>query len=789
MYGNKIDNLIKMREAGIRVPDFQIIRFEDVIDLNRYEHIWESQPDGRPTECGKLRKRFKTCVRDDYREKVEDLTGRKTGTFAVRSSCNLEDGEDSSFAGQFDTFLNVGHEEIAEKVLLCMESMFQENVLCYMEHHHIPFHSLRMCVLVQDMVDADRAGVLFTANPQGILNESVIVVGRGLGEGVVSGTADTTTYYYHRTDKLYYYEGTDNLLSNQEVEEMIALAGRLEEVFGGYLDIEFAYNDGELFVLQARPITTLKGTDPLILDNSNIVESYPGLSLPLTISFVDIVYSGVFKGVSRRVLKNERELAKLEDVFKNMVGHANGRVYYKISNWYTILKFLPFHKRIIPVWQEMLGVKNKGYDEENVKISPVLRIMTYVNSFYELFSVPRHMKMLEREFERINRQFYESYRTDLSPKELIALYLEIKEKLLDIWDVTLLNDMYTFIYTGLVKSRLRRRHPDEEAYVNQYISGISNIESMKPIRALIDLAYHRDEFTAEEYEEQKQAYIREYGDRNLEELKLESKTFRSNPELLDERIEGYREDMERLQGIWDDMYKTQNETEKEDLLTRFLGRRCAAGIAGREKSRLNRSRIYGMVRLIFMTMGESYAKDNILQEAGDIFYLTVDEVFVLADEEKDMTGVVKERKEIYELYGMLPSYSRLIFEDKEFDKRHSSVNAYKRRRQESTLQGVPCSGGEITAEALVIQNVQEAQDVTDKILVTKMTDPGWVFLLATAKGVISEKGSLLSHTAIISREMKIPSIVGVENLLDTVKTGDLLRMDGNTGKIEIIRRK
>jgi pyruvate,water dikinase len=89
---------------------------------------------------------------------------------------------------------------------------------------------------------------------------------------------------------------------------------------------------------------------------------------------------------------------------------------------------------------------------------------------------------------------------------------------------------------------------------------------------------------------------------------------------------------------------------------------------------------------------------------------------------------------------------------------------------------------------LVIDNINHIGDVKDKILVTKMTDPGWVFLLASAKGVISEKGSLLSHTAIISRELKIPSIVGVNNLLKNVKTGDIVCMDAKIGKINIIKR-
>ena len=166
----------------------------------------------------------------------------------------------------------------------------------------------------------------------------------------------------------------------------------------------------------------------------------------------------------------------------------------------------------------------------------------------------------------------------------------------------------------------------------------------------------------------------------------------------------------------------------------------------------------------------------------------MDEAFDMAANPRDMKKTISERKESYSLYELLPPYTRLIFEDKEFDKRHSSVNSHKRRTADNILQGVPCSGAVAEGEALVITCPEDARDVKDKILVTKMTDPGWVFLLASAKGVISEKGSLLSHTAIISRELNIPSVVGVEKLMDTIKTGDMIRMDGGTGKVEILGR-
>ena len=755
MYGSKADNLIKLRDAGINVPAFTIISASDDVEPS---------------------------------EKLTFVSEGSASLYAVRSSCNLEDGAGSSFAGQFDTYLNVRPEDVPSKIKLCRESMYSDNVKKYMEYHHLSDEDLKMCVIVQEMADADKAGVLFTSNPQGILNESVISVARGLGEGVVSGSSETTTYYYNNTDKVYYYEGREDLLSESEIDRLIDTSVKIKEILGEYLDIEFAFEGDRLYILQARPITTISGASPLILDNSNIVESYPGLSLPLTVSFVHMVYSGVFRGVSRRVLKNDKELNKHTEVFGNMVGNANGRMYYKISNWYTVLKFLPFSNKIIPVWQEMLGVKNKGYDNSDVELSPFVRFMTYVNSFYELISVPRHMRSLEKKFMETNRYFYERYSPESSPSELIGLFGEIREKLLDIWDVTLLNDTYSFVFTALVKNRLKKKNADD-AYINRYISGISNIESMKPIKALIELAYRYDEYSPEELKRKKEEYIRDYGDRNLEELKLESRTFRSHPYLLDERIAEYRKDPEKLKETYDGLGRSEDIKIKEDPLTRFLGKRCASGIAGRERSRLNRSRVYGMVRLIFTSLGNTYAKSGFIEDPEDIFYLSIEEAFGLAESPRDMKAVIEERKAEYAVFEKLPAYTRLIFENREFDKNISDVTSCRRIKEGNVLSGIPCSAGTAEGEALVIRNINDARDVKDKILVTVMTDPGWVFLLASAKGVISEKGSLLSHTAIISRELKKPSIVGVPDMTDTIRTGDIIRMDGGSGRIEILRRK
>ena len=214
------------------------------------------------------------------------------------------------------------------------------------------------------------------------------------------------------------------------MNELISLSEKICSLFGQYIDIEFAVKDGECFILQARPITTLSDEHPLIFDNSNIVESYPGLSLPLTVSFVKDVYEGVFESAGRRLLKNAEELNRLRPVFANTVGSANGRIYYKISNWYEIINYLPFHKKFMPIWQELVGVKYKEAFKSSTKISPFFRASIYYNTVKEIFSAPKNMEKLHEKFVEINAFAREQFKKDLSPKEIFELYDLIEKRIL-----------------------------------------------------------------------------------------------------------------------------------------------------------------------------------------------------------------------------------------------------------------------------------------------------------------------------------------------------------------------
>ena len=734
--------------------------------------------------------------------------------FSVRSSALCEDSSDNSFAGQFDSFLFVKKENVYDKIKDCFLSAEKENVISYCKENNINPDTIKMSVIVQEMIDSDYSGVIFSSNPQGVLNESVIVMGSGTGDNVVEEKTDVTTCYYNRTDKKYYTEKScekSPSMTENLIEELISLCEKTEEIFGKLIDIEFAVKNDEVFILQVRPITTINNKTPLILDNSNIVESYPGISLPLTISFVKEAYSGVFKGLANRVLRDEKIVNRYNETYYNMTGSANGRVYYKISNWYTVLSFLPMSKKIIPVWQDMMGVTEKSVDSDEVKLSFFKRLSTYVNVISEAFSVRKNMEKLNASFPATEKYFRENFTADITLKDVKSLYDEISEKVLSVWDITLLNDLYTFVFTGLLKAEIKKSGvTDYEKTVNEFISGISNIESMKPIRAMIRLAdYDRnmldklsnanndkeleEQLTVyTEFKEKFYEYILLYGDRSPEELKLETVTFRESPLLLMKKINELSSDKDIFE-------KTKNslldETEKStesitaDIKKRkkrimYFAEKASAGIMNREISRLNRTRIYGMVRSMFLRAGEIFCSDGKICDKRDVFYLTKDEIF--NGNPDTFADIIEKRKRDYKGFYELPAFSRIIFAGKEFDKniiRTDTVSGVA--SDEKTLYGTPSSAGITKGTAVVVNDACNPPDTKGKIIVAKMTDPGWVFILSNSKGIISEKGSLLSHTAIISRELKIPAVVGVKNASELIKDGDIIELDGNSGIIKI----
>jgi len=734
---------------------------------------------------------------------------------AVRSSAVGEDGAQQSFAGQFATFLDVPFEEVAARVAECRQSADALGVRHYVEASGAPPAPIRMGVVIQRMVRADLSGVLFTANPRGLLNETVVTVGRGLGHNVVSDRVPTTTYYRNESDPHTYVEPHPEapVLEPAILEELIATGERIRRARGHHVDIEFAVEGGTVWILQARPITTLPSGPAVTLDNSNIVESYPGLTLPLTASFVPHVYQGVFQGLALRATRNPRLVDQFEDVLSQMVAASSGRLYYRIDHWYQVLQVLPLSGRIIPVWQDMLGVEDREYADVRGRFTRWQRLRTLGNVLGEFIKTPAGMRHLEGDFADVRDHFRGSIAGATSTEDLHALYREIESRVLRRWDITLLNDLHAFLWTGLLTRLLRRRVADPREATNTFISGIATIESMKPVKELVDLAAaapvaelraiatdadaHAYLAGPGEFAGRLRGYVDLYGDRYVEELKLESPTFRSQPLLLVRTLLGYCEDADHLEAVRRSLSAPHDATHLRlgGPLTRWVARKAAAGIERRESSRLNRARVYGMVREIVLRVGANLEAEGSLDAADDVFWLTMPQLF--APGQRDLRNDVARRRADYAAFAHVPASRRLVFAGEIFDRRVSVDEVADAGTRPDVLRGVPTSGGVARGRVRVVHDPRLALDgwegtgghagASGEILVTRMTDPGWVFLLAMSSGIVAERGSLLSHTSIIARELGIPAVVGVRDALTLLHDGDMVEVDGDRGEVRVVR--
>ena len=779
-----------------------------------------------------------------------ELSFSERDCFAVRSNFSTEDGGENSFAGQFLTRLNVKREKVKEAVQEVFASYAgsleykekanrgkgeydlkeqgkeghqenaerQENREQQEDTEQKKTKSSVETVLIQEMLFPEKSGVLFTKNPKGILSEMVAVLGQGLGDKVVEDQENVLTYHYFPGECLYQEGRGQSCLSEQaqespglaldeeELKTLFTLGERIERLFQKPMDIEFAIEKGKVYILQAREITTLDMQLPVrILDNSNISESFPGICLPLSESFAGEIYSGIFTSLGRRFLG--KKVSSYEELFQRMVGGFSGRMYYEISSWYDILRLLPFSKKIIPVWQGMLGVSNEEISFSKKKPSFFLKCRIALLFCYYFFVSQRKMQELDRFFQERYAGYSKRVDEEEDAKALYQIFLEMKEDLLREWDITLMNDMVSFISTHL--------YGKKTAF---------SLETMKPVRALSALKAiaGKHGLDSEEYRREKESYISAYGDRIEGELKLETRTYRTNEDLLDRWIL----DSLEADSAEKDCEETSCSKKPSEPKQRksFLYRLAESSCNNREISRLHRTRCFGLMRRIVDKIGEKSI-------GFDVYYLSLNELKELLFSGKDFSLKVAREKELRKAYERLPVLSRVKLlgkVDRDPLAGEISILSYESFKEKRNIGGqigtpgkeegnrkagrigqmekVGKEDGDATArvffgrgvskgifrgEVLKIKSLQEvrATEAKGKILLSYSTDPGWFPYLNMAEGLITERGSLLSHSAILARELEKPAVVNIPNIMEELQSGDIVEIDGDLGICSVIKQK
>lgn len=805
---------------------------------------------------------------------LENFSNQNLGgtLFAVRSSALGEDSGGNSFAGQFDTFLYVDNDSLTDAVRSCFASAFGPRVLAYLLNRKITPDCLRMSVIIQEMWDSVRSGIMFTCNPDGRLDELAIVAGYGLGEGIVSDRVEsdfisvcrgspnarklppqldaknTKIIIRKKTEQIvrdpFQSSGTAvvpvdaalgqvAVLSHEQIRTLCCIALQIEAAAGCPQDIEWGINaGGEIAILQTRPITTIPQGPFFLCDNSNVSESYPGISLPLTYDVVRGLYSEIFEAFIRSVgVKITAE--QKHKIFDLLVVHVQGRIYYNLSNWYAMLQMVPGTAKFIGVWEEMLGIK-----KSEIKTIPLLKRIrtalgsmgTYAAIALRLVTLDFSMRSIHKHFSAISDEFWKIQLIQLTERELVSLLRDTTHRILRGWEVTLWNDAFTFSFAGVTKYLLKRVgvvHP--AGLLNDLLGGDApheklKIESAEAVASTARLAQRLGsdpallaavrEFGLEALErpafrsfsQSFRSHLAQYGDRTLDELKLETRTFRQQPEMLLSLLINYVEneaalplhgDSSRYLRACDKLKKVIQSRSGAigqlfwNALLGMVINRARKCMRHRENSRFDRSRAYGIARAITTAIGEKLWAQGILSEPTDVYLLKLEEI------EKHLTNIqpitreaFEFRKKQYEQYSRSEPLGRFWIrgaqvEGNTIPQEVPPSSAKSLSASASVLSGTGSAPGLITASALVLDKPRFDCDVKGKILVTRMTDPGWVFLMVNCAGLISEKGSILSHTAIIGRELGIPTVVGVEHATKLIADGQLITVNGTTGAVQL----
>jgi pyruvate,water dikinase len=411
---------------------------------------------------------------------------------------------------------------------------------------------------------------------------------------------------------------------------------------------------------------------------------------------------------------------------------------------------------------------------------------------------------------------------DARPDELAAHYHSLEGQLLCRWDAPIINDFFAMIFYGVLRRLTARWCADESGTLpNDLLCGEGGIISAEPARRLGALAAIAarhpglvqqltggDRFAIEQeirklpsIETGCREYLRLFGDRCIDELKLESATLNEDPLPFYRSLGQFARRLSGLSNPQPPFSQTGTRAEAEArihqalkrhpirrIVLRWILQHARERIRNRENLRFERTRVFGRVRQLFLALGRQFHERGLLQSERDIFFLEVNEALGYINgtvTSINLKALATLRRAEFERYEKLPPPSE------RFETRgmvhHGNVFRMAAARiagsQGEERRGMGCSPGFVSGPVRIVRDPRTASLDPGEILVAERTDPGWILVFPAAAGLIVERGSMLSHSAIVARELGIPAVVSIPGLTEWLKDGDWVEMDGSTGQV------
>ncbi len=839
--GNKGKFLCLMYEAGFAVPDgviLDVAEYRQFLAVNKMENtlgqfLSELTSENIPEISEKIQDLFagaklpeETCAKLHEEIEVSEY-------YAVRSSGSKEDLQEYSFAGQYETYLNVqGIAAIEEAVIACYRSMFSERILEYLVGHTLDTENLAMAVVVQKMVQAEYSGICFTVNPvSGNDKEMSIEVAKGLGENLVSGKVAPEQYYYNWYEKRGKMEQENGFLT---MEQLVALGEtflKVQILFGYPCDIEFALCDGKLYLLQARRIT--KMNYGMFTDTWSTADFKDGgVSASVCTPYMWSLYEYIWEFTLRKFLVDSKTLSPRE------ADKKLGEMFYGRCYWNVCVVKLAMSK--------IVGYKEREFDSEyGVRITYEGDGQTTKPTLTSLFAILR-MALAQKKIVKEREDNCNLYKEDLLQKygDFKERYdngtiADIKKEWYQLTKRNYLQSEATYfwqifintVHQSLYKDSLLK-YVSESEYLS-LLGAIDNISHMLPFYDMWEISRRIRENPASYafWSKAEDADLRRFWREMNEKSELQVAAVEEIQALILELIAeyGYHSDKEldvtypcyyeeafpllvsiRDMVLLGDEFSPRVDREKGeekyqailDGIERKVGKRKANKIYAkvtkmrsmlwwREEYRDISTRFYYLIRVYTIELAKELVREGALQAEDDIWFLRVSVLWDYLDgkvTQKVLADMVKRNREYYQAYANYMSENEIGggFHVKIANRNvaeHDGTDLYG-IKSANVIKGLGANSGVVRGRARVIENFSEIGRLqVNDILVTRFTDTGWTSKFAILEGIVTEYGGILCHAAIVSREYGIPAIVSCHDVMQKIKDGQMITIDGGSGCI------
>lgn len=816
--GGKGANLAKMTAAGFPVPQGFIVtaqaysRFiaqadflEREIGRFDYKHPQKlvKQTENLKTKLAALS--LPVSLRKEIRQALNKFKSIKA--FSVRSSSTMEDLSGAAFAGQHDTFLNcVGEKNIEEKIKECFLSLWHDRAVAYRNKQGFNQRATTMAVVVQRMIQADTAGVGFSINPvNGNVQEILINANYGLGESVVSGESTVDQFIVSKKDsrilqrtiaekeekivslaqgtktiRLSAKEALKPCLTDRQIKQVAQLNTTVEKYYGFPQDIEWAFQGRQLFLLQARPITTL----PARWTRDESAERYPTVITPFTWDFVEKAFH-ISLNHSFRLMGLPPFEGKWFAMFDNYIyGNQNavwlymGQTPVQIANLddlrgkigflkerFAYVQELPVkwtrnldtyllgigalmvedlsQKNLQEVWNYLLRVAELGtnYFRPNIAISITQALL------YKMFLYFITLAVGEREAKRLFPLLIATTetKTNLVNTELYGLAQLAKK------DKALL--------------KLLSKHPSKDIIRKQCLKKFPAFETA--FRTFLKMHGHRE--TDFDY------YIPTWVEAPwvvLDNIKLIIDTPQTKTPVekeYDIKIANQEAQAQLFAKLPKDLHFFYYE----------ILRLVRAYTSLDDIEHYQTTRLTLPIRKGTLAMGKLLQKAGIVKDPYDVFFCHMDSLQQFV--EGKLSKAELKKKIAAEKAAYLKNKERTPVWDLQAKEEASSSSAVQ-------MHGLAGSPGVAEGKVFIVHSTEDfSKFPQNAVLVARTTNPAWTPLFYNACALITESGGPLSHGAVTAREMKLPAVMSVRNVLKTLKNGQRVRVNGSKGVVEILK--